>query len=557
VVQRHIGRQVHAIPETDAIQHPILLRNKVQVRLTRQFELALGEIELKHLVHRAQRSPRLLALLVIQVAHLVEGAPAGLVHRAPIHAVGTRPAATDDLQRGAHHRRTHGHHHVARGQQLPLRVVDLRQHTLAEEAGVEQLVVKHNAIDLPGQVVDVLAVRVHHSELVGGPVNPADLLLADAVQGGCRQGQVGDVERAVSRVGDDLRRGEISRSREQRNSGTHTDEEPPRVIANHVVFFSLLLARLWAHELADEIPHAFDVSLDRARQFVQHRQPSINVLHVRLPLQKQGDGLCLLRVAVVHAARRGLRIQSPLPSRGIPDWILRLQAARVMPVDQVHVELWLEWRRRGLLVAQHGLELPLLQLRGRVILVSQDDAVWIIGHLILLLLLGLRLRQRVELRVVRGVLLHQLVLLLLVPDLARLFRPRDQVLVARLFVEAFLEHLQSFLIVLHLQRCAACSEVALRPSPVLSDSLRRLHQRLCVLPQLEQASRAIAIDLVLLKGVSEQCPRIVLQSLLVLLLLERQIAQVLGLLRGECDHLRSTIRKLSFLHQCIQVALLA
>mmetsp|Transcript_35558 Transcript_35558/g.107431 ORF Transcript_35558/g.107431 Transcript_35558/m.107431 type:complete len:271 (+) Transcript_35558:242-1054(+) len=178
-------------------------------------------------------------------------------------------------------------------------------------------------------------------------------------------------------------------------------------------------------------------------------------------------------------------------------------------------------------------------------------------RLVRILLLFLLLRQGVELRVVRCVLLDELVLVLLVANSAGLLGPRDQILVARLFVEALLEHFQRLVVVLHLQRGAARAEVPLGPRPIGLDRLRRLDQGLRVLAQLEIARRPVAVDLVLLGHIPNQGTSIVLQGLLVLLFLEGDVAHVFGLERCELDHLGREFGSLRLFHQLLDFALLA
>mmetsp|Transcript_5513 Transcript_5513/g.16294 ORF Transcript_5513/g.16294 Transcript_5513/m.16294 type:complete len:341 (-) Transcript_5513:161-1183(-) len=340
-------------------------------------------------------------------------------------------------------------------------MVDLGEDALADQAGVEELVVEDRAVRAPRQVVDVLAVGVHHGQLMRGAVEEPHLVLLDAVARRHGQGEVRDVEGAVRRGGDDVRRGQVPLRRQQWQAAPDPDEEPPGVVPHHVVLHALAVRAGATHELVHEVPHARDVRVDRRRAVVEHGQPLLGVLHLRLPLEEERDRLRLLRVGVVDAAGRRLRVKPPLPARGVPDRVLRLHAAVVVPVDEVGVEGGLEGGRRRLLVAEHGLQLALLHLGGGVVPVPEQDAVRIVGYLLLFLLLGLRLGHRLELAVVRGVLLHKLVLRLLVADAPRLRGPGLKVLVVGLLLEALLEHLERLVEVLHLQGGPARAEVAL------------------------------------------------------------------------------------------------
>mmetsp|Transcript_36140 Transcript_36140/g.93246 ORF Transcript_36140/g.93246 Transcript_36140/m.93246 type:complete len:425 (+) Transcript_36140:1421-2695(+) len=397
-------REVHLVPERHAVQHAVLGGLEADVRLPRHLDLALGEIELEDLVHRAHGPPRLVERVVVEVAGLVEGPPARLVACAPVQAVRPRPPRADDLCRRAQDGGSHGHDHVVRRQQLALRVVDFGEDALADEARVEELVVEDRDVDAPGEVVDVLAVGVDDRQLVRRAVDEAHLLLLDAVAGRRGKVEVRDVEGAVRGGRDDLRCGQIPLRRQQRQAAAEADEEPPRVVAHHVVLHTLAVRADASHELVHEVAHPLDVGLDRRRALVQQAQPLLREVHLGLALQEERDGLRLLGVAVIHAAGRRLGVESPLPARRIPDRVHRLGAAVVVPVDQVGVEGRLEGRRRRLLVAEHGLQLALLHLGGGVVLVAEDDLVRIVGIFLLLLFLGLRLGQRVELGVVRGVL---------------------------------------------------------------------------------------------------------------------------------------------------------
>mmetsp|Transcript_3771 Transcript_3771/g.11525 ORF Transcript_3771/g.11525 Transcript_3771/m.11525 type:complete len:516 (+) Transcript_3771:475-2022(+) len=166
VVNADVGREGHAVPEHDAVQHAVLRGDEVEVGLAAHPDLALREVKLEDLVDRAEGAPGLAEPLVVQVRDLVERAPAGLVPGAPVEAVWARAPRADDLAGRAHDRGPHGHHEVVRGDEFPLHVVDLGKHTLPEEPRVEELVVHDDAVHPARQVVDVLPVGVNHRQLV-------------------------------------------------------------------------------------------------------------------------------------------------------------------------------------------------------------------------------------------------------------------------------------------------------------------------------------------------------------------------------------------------------
>mmetsp|Transcript_36083 Transcript_36083/g.103845 ORF Transcript_36083/g.103845 Transcript_36083/m.103845 type:complete len:246 (-) Transcript_36083:549-1286(-) len=242
-------------------------------------------------------------------------------------------------------------------------------------------------------------------------------------------------------VGDDVSGWQVPDCCHQWQPATDADEEPPSIVADDAVLFALAVGTFRTQHLRDEVADSVDIGVDRAGLGVQQSQPLFDKLHIRLPLQEHRDGLGLLGVAVIDAARGGLRVDAPLAPRRIPNRVLRFGSARIVLVHQVRVERRLERRGRRLLVAKHGLQLPLLHFRRRVVLVAENDPVGIVRGFFLLLLLGDLLGELVELGVVRGVLLDKLVLGLLVADLPRLFRPLNQVLVAGFLVEPLLEHL--------------------------------------------------------------------------------------------------------------------
>mmetsp|Transcript_130052 Transcript_130052/g.324172 ORF Transcript_130052/g.324172 Transcript_130052/m.324172 type:complete len:414 (+) Transcript_130052:364-1605(+) len=65
MVELHVGSQGQSVPESDAIEDPILCGHEVKICLPAHLHLRLCEVKLEYLVHRTQCSPRLGATLLI------------------------------------------------------------------------------------------------------------------------------------------------------------------------------------------------------------------------------------------------------------------------------------------------------------------------------------------------------------------------------------------------------------------------------------------------------------------------------------------------------------
>mmetsp|Transcript_71783 Transcript_71783/g.131437 ORF Transcript_71783/g.131437 Transcript_71783/m.131437 type:complete len:381 (+) Transcript_71783:1892-3034(+) len=374
---------------------------------------------------------------------------------------------------------------------LALYMVDLGQNTLAQEARVKQIVIHHNVVYSACQIVDVFSIRVDDGKVRRRPVDELQLLLWETVlpqDGQIYQRQMLSTTSVI--CNNRCRFREMFPSSQYVHATAHTNEKPSG-ISNSV------------SDRGYQVLHCVVVCFKWISACVEQLKHLIHMLDLSLPLQKQRNCLCLLRIAVINSTWRWLGIYSPLSSRRVPDRMVCLRPASVMPIYQVCVKLWLEWRRRFLLVTKHCLQLLLLHLRLRVVPIPKHNCIRIVLHRLLILFILLLLCKFIELCVVSRVLLDQLVLIHLISDSPRFLCPCLEVLVVGLLLESFLKHFERLIVELHLKCCPASTVVTFGPGSVQLYGIGSLHQCIGVLSELKKACGAIAIDLPLLGNVSD------------------------------------------------------
>mmetsp|Transcript_67926 Transcript_67926/g.134027 ORF Transcript_67926/g.134027 Transcript_67926/m.134027 type:complete len:208 (-) Transcript_67926:680-1303(-) len=185
VVNFDVGSESQLVPEDNAIQCSVASCHEVKVCLPTQFHLTFCEVKIEHVMNRPQCAPRF-SIAAVQVSCLVECTPTGLIPSMPIEAVRTRPTGTDDLTWCATNAGSHWNHQVASCCNLLLEVVDLGQDAFSNKSRVEELVVKNDAVHLSGEIVDILSIRIHDSQVLRWPVHKSHLTFANAIVAGNR-----------------------------------------------------------------------------------------------------------------------------------------------------------------------------------------------------------------------------------------------------------------------------------------------------------------------------------------------------------------------------------